>query len=140
MKSSRWTSRQLLQAAEMRVNSAKIQSEAAMTPVPGGSPDSMLESVLRLLKVTSLAMSAWMRSGEMCWRAAAMAGSAGAGTMGCWANAATVRKRQATVNVGRMPILSSICAVEGSGGDAPDFSVAVLGGPEARLWEIRGLT
>src|SRR5580692_2721071 len=78
-KSSRWMSRQLLQAWEMRVNSAKTQSEAARTPVLGGRSVSRLESVLRLLKVTSLAMSAWMRSGETWVRAAAIAGSAGAG-------------------------------------------------------------
>src|SRR5580698_3322963 len=82
MKSSRLTSRQLPQSAEMRLNSDSIQSAAALTPVPGGRSVSMLEMVLRLLKVTSLAMMALMLSGETCWRAAAMAGSAGAGAMG----------------------------------------------------------
>src|ERR1019366_10619029 len=95
MKSSRRTSRQLLQAAEMRLNSAKTQSEAARTPVLGGRSVSRLERVLRLLKLTSLAMSAWMRSGETFWRAAATAGSAGAGAMGCWAGAAREARRQA---------------------------------------------
>src|SRR5580693_5643033 len=95
MKSSRWTSRQLLQATEMRLNSAKIQSEAAMTPVLGGRSVSRLESVLRLLNVTSLAMSAWMRSGETWASAAATPGSMGAGAMGCWAEVAVARRQVA---------------------------------------------
>jgi hypothetical protein len=45
----------------------------------------MLERVLRLLKLTSFSMVAWMRSGETCWRAAAIAGSFGAGAIGDWA-------------------------------------------------------
>ncbi len=43
----------------------------------------MLERVLRFLKVTSFVMVALMLSGETCWSAPAMAGSAGAGVMGC---------------------------------------------------------
>src|ERR1700735_1313347 len=85
MKSSRLTSRQLPQSAEMRLNSDSIQSAAALTPVPGGRSVSMLERVLRLLKVTSFSIVARMRSGETWWRAAAMAGSVGAGAIGDWA-------------------------------------------------------
>src|SRR5260370_41703701 len=88
MKSSRLTSRQPPQSAEMRLNSDSIQSAAALTPVPGGRSVSMLERVLRLLKLTSFSMEARMCSEETCWRAAARAGSAGAGAMGlpvCWA-------------------------------------------------------
>src|SRR5260370_20503401 len=88
MKSSRLTSRQPPQSVEMRLNSDSIQSAAALTPVPGGRSASMLERVLRLLKLTSFSMEARMCSEEICWRAAAMAGSAGAGAMGlpvCWA-------------------------------------------------------
>src|SRR5271156_4959574 len=97
MKSSRFTSRQLLQAEEMRLNSDSIQSAAAETPVPGGRSVSMLERVLRLLKVTSLAMTAWMLAGETCWRAAAMAGSAGAGVMGASVGSGCCAWRRLTV-------------------------------------------
>src|ERR1700761_7448315 len=90
VKVSRFTSRQLLQAEEMDLNSDSIQSAAALTPVLGARSVSMLERVLRLLKETSLVMVALMWSGETCARAAAMAGSAGAAVMGrpvvrgCW--------------------------------------------------------
>ena len=77
-KASRLTSRQPPQVAEMARNSDSIQSAAALMPWPGGRSVSMLESVLRVPKLTSLAMSAWIASGEMVRRAAAMAGSAGA--------------------------------------------------------------
>src|SRR5215468_5369452 len=93
MNSSRRTSRQLPQSAEMRLNSDSIQSAAALTPVPGLRSVSMLESVLRLLKLTSFSMVAWMRSGETWVRAAAMAGSEGAGAMGCWLFASGARRK-----------------------------------------------
>ena len=59
-KSSRLTSRQSPQSAEMARNSDSIQSAAALMPWPGGRSVSMLERVLRLLKETILAMLARM--------------------------------------------------------------------------------
>src|ERR1700761_8397367 len=78
-KAARLTSRQPGQAAEMARNSDSIQSAAALMPWPGGRSVSMLESVLRVPKLTSLAMSARTLSGEMVRRADAMAGYVGSG-------------------------------------------------------------
>ena len=86
----------------MRLNSDSIQSAAALMPVPGLRSVSMLERVLRLLKLTSLVMVALMLSGETCWRAAAMAGSTGAGVMGWpagavgWYSGRAVRVKKAS--------------------------------------------
>src|SRR6185312_2397753 len=72
-------SRQPPQVADIARNSDSIQSAAALMPCPEGRSVSMLESVLRVPKLTSLAMSARILSGEIVRRAAAMAGSVGGG-------------------------------------------------------------
>src|SRR6202012_5612359 len=81
-KASRLTSRQPPQVAEMARNSDSIQSAAALMPWPGGRSVFILESVLRVPKLTSFAMSARTLSGEMVRRAAAMAGSVEGGARG----------------------------------------------------------
>jgi hypothetical protein len=100
VKSSRFTSRQLLQAAEICWNWDWIQSAAARTPVLAGRSVSRLERVERLLNWTRRAMVAWIFSGETWARAAAMAGSTGAAAMG--------RPAEAGIGVGDWALMERV--------------------------------
>src|SRR5215469_3284895 len=79
---SRLTSRHPPQACEICANWAAIQSAAASIPWPGGSPVSMLVSVLRVPKPTSAWIVFSMREESIAVSAFTIAGSAGAGSAG----------------------------------------------------------
>ena len=114
----------------MRLNSAKIQSAAALMPVPAGRSVSLEERVERLWKETSFSMSAWIWAGSILARAAAMAGSARGTVMGVpagvWASAFEAREarvRQRTqaeaIRCRRIMVLWSPWGLSGAAANFP---------------------
>jgi hypothetical protein len=101
MNSSRRTSRHPPQPTEIALNSDSIQAAAALIPSPAGRSVSMLESVFRVLKLTSFVISARTWSGEMVCSAAAIAGSAWGTAIGCWASLFPVKTAAASAAVPR---------------------------------------
>src|SRR5579862_158557 len=112
---SRLTSIHPPQACEISANCAAIQSAAALIPCPGGRLVSMLVSVLRVPKPTSVFIICSMREESMVARAFRIAGSAGAGSTGfpyrwksaCAVDTVGVNMRHRSNDAGRKIIVCS---------------------------------
>src|SRR5947207_3001781 len=109
------TSRQPPQSFEICSNWAAIQSAAASIPCPGGSAVSILVSVLRVPKPTSVLIVSSMLEGSMVTSAFKIEASAGAGPAafpcrwksGCAAHAVTTNTRPNINAIARKIMLGS---------------------------------